>query len=76
MSENGEIYIAGKNFTLPPEVRAVTNLTSVLVPQEKVVLGAEPAFLPFFGQLFGLMDHVCSLFHHLTHNKRSLRHGS
>ena len=28
MSENGEIYTAGKNFTLPPAVTAVTNLTS------------------------------------------------
>ena len=27
-SENGEIYTAGKNFTLPPAVMAVTNLTS------------------------------------------------
>ena len=29
MSENGEIYTAGKNFTLPLAVKAVTNLTSV-----------------------------------------------
>ena len=28
MSENGEIYIAGKNFTLPPAVTGVTNSTS------------------------------------------------
>ena len=28
MSENGEIYTAGKNFTLPPAVTAWTNLTS------------------------------------------------
>ena len=28
MSENGEIYSAGKNFTLPPAVTALTNLTS------------------------------------------------
>ena len=27
MSENGEIYTAGKNFTLPPAVTAWTNLT-------------------------------------------------
>ena len=31
MSENGEIYTAGKNFTLPPAVTALTNLTSVLI---------------------------------------------
>ena len=30
MSENGEIYTAGKNFTLPPAVTAWTNSTSVL----------------------------------------------
>ena len=28
MSENGEIYTTGKKFTLPPALRAVTNLTS------------------------------------------------
>ena len=28
MSENGEIYTAVKNFTLPPAVTAGTNLTS------------------------------------------------
>ena len=28
MSNNGEIYTAGKNFTLPPAVTAWTNSTS------------------------------------------------
>ena len=28
MSEHGEIYTAGKNFTLPPAVTALTNSTS------------------------------------------------
>ena len=28
MSENGEIYTAGKNFTLPPAVTALTNSNS------------------------------------------------
>ena len=28
MSENGQIYTAGKNFTLPPAVTALTNFTS------------------------------------------------
>ena len=28
MSENGEIYTAGKTFSLPPAVTAVTNSTS------------------------------------------------
>ena len=31
MSKNGEIYTAGKNFTLPPAVTAVTNSTSVFL---------------------------------------------
>ena len=30
MSENGEIYTTGKNFTLPPVVTGWTNSTSVL----------------------------------------------
>ena len=29
MSDNGEIYTAGKNFTLPPALTAGTNSTSV-----------------------------------------------
>ena len=28
MSENGEIYTANENFTLPPAVTALTNITS------------------------------------------------
>ena len=32
MSKNGNIYIAGRNFTLPPAVTAVTNLTSGFIP--------------------------------------------
>ena len=32
MSEDGEIYTAGKNFTLPPAVTALTNLTSAYHP--------------------------------------------
>ena len=31
MSENGEIYTAGKNFTLPPALTAWTNSTSGLI---------------------------------------------
>ena len=30
MSENGEIYTASKNFTLPPALTALTNFNSVL----------------------------------------------
>ena len=33
MSENGEIYTAGKNFTLPPAVTAWTNSTSGVTVQ-------------------------------------------
>ena len=28
MSENGEVYTAGKNFTLPPALTALTALTN------------------------------------------------
>ena len=31
MSENGEIYIAGKSFTLPPGLTGWTNSTSVFI---------------------------------------------
>ena len=34
MSENGEIYTAGKNFTLPPAVTAWTNSTSATNTQK------------------------------------------
>ena len=37
MSENGEIYTAGRNFTLPPALTALTNSTS----------GMTPSHLPF-----------------------------
>ena len=40
MSENGEIYTAGKNFTLPPALTAWTNSTSVC---DKFVLPRENA---------------------------------
>ena len=33
MSENGEIYTAGKNFTLPPALTAWTNSTSAMSVQ-------------------------------------------
>ena len=35
MSENGEIYTAGKNFTLPPALTAWTNSTSALLLPSK-----------------------------------------
>ena len=37
MSENGEIYTAGKNFTLPPALTAWTNSTSVIQYDSPVV---------------------------------------
>ena len=40
MSENGEIYTAGKNFTLPLAVTALTNSTSVQSDEK----GSLPAF--------------------------------
>ena len=38
MSENGENYTAGKNFTLPPAMTALTNLTSVKVSYNYMIL--------------------------------------
>ena len=37
MSENGENYTTGKNFTLPPAVTILTNLTSGGREQLKLV---------------------------------------
>ena len=37
MSVSGEIYTAGKNFTLPVAVTAVTNLTSAPHHQKGVI---------------------------------------
>ena len=44
MSENGEIYTAGKNFTLPPAVTGWTNSTSDLFlrRQKRVMLYKTP----------------------------------
>ena len=44
MNENGEIYSAGKNFTLPPALTAWTNSTSGLT-QYGLVLFVLFAFL-------------------------------
>ena len=41
MSENGEIYTAGKNFTLPPALTGWTNSISEDFPvNDKLVLGS------------------------------------
>ena len=37
MSENGEIYTAGKNFTLPPALTALTNSTSALTDHKQII---------------------------------------
>ena len=37
MSENGEIYTAGKNFTLPPALTALTNSTSGSIIHKQMV---------------------------------------
>ena len=54
MSENGEIYTAGKNFTLPPALTAGTNSTSA--KNEKKTLSLRK----FNGPLISL-NHVCAL---------------
>ena len=41
MSENREIYTTVKNFTLPPAVTALTNLTSVLKMQKSFMVEKE-----------------------------------
>ena len=46
MSENGEIYAAGKNFTLPPAVTEGTYLTSV--SRQKNMLDGSLDLLFFF----------------------------
>ena len=42
MSENGEIYTTGKNFTLPPAVTGVTNIISAVTKTKYIfwILGA------------------------------------
>ena len=37
MSENGEIYTAGKNFTLPPALTAPTNSNSAFGLEEDAI---------------------------------------
>ena len=52
MSENGEIYTAGKIFTLPPAVTAVSNPTSGYNHPHLHHLVVSPSALP--RPLFGL----------------------
>ena len=62
MSENGEIYTAGKNFTLPPAVTAWTNSTS------------EVAIRKIFGflRLWGSPHPTCQRVNHVM----SVRHAN
>ena len=39
MSENGEIYTAGKNFTLPPALTTWTNSTSATMGLDQLEIG-------------------------------------
>ena len=45
MSENGEIYTAGKNFTLPPAVTAWTNSTSAIAKLKPLSLFISPLLM-------------------------------
>ena len=45
MSENGEIYTAGKNFTLPPALTALTNSTSGHMKNVDLGLEIDPTHL-------------------------------
>ena len=45
MSENGEIYTAGKNFTLPPALTAWTNSTSGVFSNSLSQAGVQEYFL-------------------------------
>ena len=42
MSENGEIYTAGKNFTLPPALTALIDSNSV---GQSIDIALEPTFV-------------------------------
>ena len=62
MSENGEIYTAGKNFTLPPAVTAWTNSTSEVAIQK--IFG--------FLRLWGSPHPTCQRVNHVM----SVRHAN
>ena len=61
MSENGEIYTASKNFTLPPALTALTNFTSGRIRGSVVTLDAlvNLALMNTFS-VFPYFDFVCS----------------
>ena len=62
---SGEIYIAGKNFTLPPGVTAVTNSTSVVGMMMNIIVRVVMTML-IVGMVMNIMvmmteaDQVCN----------------
>ena len=59
MSDNGEIYTPGKNFTLPLAVTAWTNLTSVMIMIIMVVTRCSLAYSaarPASGSISGVRN--------------------
>ena len=50
MSENGEIYTAGKNFTLPPALTALTNSTSGMALEIRQVQEARRSTVKVFSR--------------------------
>ena len=65
MSENGEIYTAGKNFTLPPALTALTNsnsatstATSALMSMSMDIMSMSMS--PYSSELISQLLHVSS----------------
>ena len=64
MSENAEIYTAGKNFTLPPALTAWKNSTSdsfcflLFLPKNEMQMGVglPPSAIKFPNIVFGLLN--------------------
>ena len=54
MSENGEIYTASKNFTLPPALTALTNSTSVSENNLHLAIFSKVFLLTLLKPLFAL----------------------
>ena len=62
MSKNGEIYTAGKNFTLPPALTALTNSTSACVQSFTILIIREDLVervgAPFGQKLFDYIQYL------------------
>ena len=61
LSENGEIYSAGKNFTLLPALTAWTNSTSVVTYMTLTKLESNISQLPFVS--FAIASNLIVIFH-------------